>query len=167
MIQVIYFGFPSCMSYYLSRLRLIVNESANLVIFLLQIWHCLNEILDLCHQFCVVVQQVDGVDISERQQNQLDSIAKVCGHQSRFGLIEKHYRLAPFRFLLFLISNVLIISRVSKDSQICCLKYSPTSRVTRRVLIYPSCSYVLTSTNILVCLVDNQEGEFTFLYITV
>lgn len=48
-----------------------------LILFLSQVFHCLNEILDLCHNFCSLVSQNLG-PLDERGAAQLDILVKVA-----------------------------------------------------------------------------------------
>ncbi len=64
----------------------------------LQTLHCLKEILELCHQFSVLVQQCDQGELSTEQQSQLDAVAKVrtlTARRTAFSL-GRRKKLSPF-----------------------------------------------------------------------
>lgn len=56
--------------------------------FLTQVFHCLNEILELCHNFCSLVSQ-SVVSLDERGTAQLDLLVKVKLLTSSFVYVGK------------------------------------------------------------------------------
>lgn len=60
-------------------------EAALLTYSHLQVFHCLNEILELCHNFCSLVSQT-VVSLDDRGTAQLDLLVKVANTHLFFPL---------------------------------------------------------------------------------
>lgn len=107
------------------------NES-----FRTQVFHCLNEILELCQNFCSLVSQ-STASLDERGTAQLDLLVKV----EPSGLT--YFRKNEYFYLLLYISDF----RASDVSLHCCLKSSRVSGTTKLTRIWLSCSCGWTTTN--------------------
>lgn len=82
--------------------------------FCVQVFHCLNEILELCHNFCSLVSQT-VTSLDERGAAQLDLLVKVT---PLICLMLGNVQIS-------LVTASRFISRASGVSPPCCLKSFP------------------------------------------
>lgn len=106
-----------------------------------QVFHCLNEILELCHSFCSLVSQNLG-PLDDRGTAQLDILVKVGSARSAYALLHfsiamdtcwhRRFSLTGIKAQIMILSHFLFLfPRASVGSLSCSSRSCQASGITR------------------------------------